>query len=335
MKSFIKNMSLPLICLAAMPLFTACSDSKDFGETLFPTEQEDYATNKAYIMLNDEAQQSTAAEVVQNPMGYDIPDYTVEAYVCLTKPADADITVTVAPDADAAAMNKGDHKVMPVDAFIMERGTVTIKAGQTKSDEPVVARLQDNDATKSMATGDQGKMAFVIKDISGNAVKSKNYNTINGYVSYSYSALKKNGSVEGKTKLAIENVFNFGWQRDDTSTLTDGSYTNSKYTYKGYGGWRVTLSEPTEISAVAVYPRNSSNYFNYAPKSYELSVSDDGLTWTSVGTAKSAHGSLTSFEPLIAELYTPVTAKYLKVDPISAFYENTYYIYVSEIEAYK
>lgn len=333
MKSFIKNISLPLVCLAAMPLFTACSDSKEFGETLFPTEQEDYATNKAYIMLNDQTQQFAAAEVVQSPVGYDIPEYTVEAYVCLTKPADADITVTVAPDADAAAMNKGDHKVMPVEAFTMERGTVTIKAGQTKSEEPIVARLQDNDATKSMATGDQGKMSFAIKEVSGNAVKSTNYNAINGYVNYSYSSLKKAGSVEGKTKLTIEQVFNFGWQRDDTSVLTDGSYTNYKYTYKGYGGWRVTFSEPTEISAVAVYPRTNS--LTYSPKSYELSYSDDGLTWTSLGFVKSPYDLLTEFEPLIAELYAPVTAKYLKIDPPSSFRESSSYIYVSEIEAYK
>lgn len=333
MKSFIKNISLPLVCLAAMPLFTACSDSKEFGETLFPTEQEDYATNKAYIMLNDQTQQFAAAEVVQSPVGYDIPEYTVEAYVCLTKPADADITVTVAPDADAAAMNKGDHKVMPVDAFTMERGTVTIKAGQTKSDEPIVARLQDNDATKSMATGDQGKMSFAIKDISGNAVKSKNYNTVNGYVNYSYSSLKKSGSVEGKTKLAIENIYNFGYGRDDTSTLTNGVFTDSRYTYQGYGGWRVTLSEPTEISAVAVYPRSGS--LSYSPKSYELSYSDDGQTWTSVGIVKSPYDLLTNFEPLIAEPYAPIKAKYLKVDPPSSFYDSYPYIYVSEIEVYK
>lgn len=333
MKSFFKNITLPALMLAAMPLFVACSDEKEFGENLFPTEKEDYESIKAYIYANDAVQQSEGAEVVQTPIGYDMPDYSVEFYVSLTRPAEEDITVTVAPDEEKTVQDLGDFKAIPVDAFVMERGTVTIPKGSQQSSEPVVAKFQNNDAAKSLSAGDKGKLTFTIKDVKGGAKISTNLNSISAYVSYSYNVIKSVGSIEGKTKLNITNIFNLGYERDDTQKLTDGSNTNSVYTYVGYGGWSVTLDEETEVSAVAVYPR-TGYYVNYSPKSYELFSSNDGENWTSIGTVE-WQTTPDGTKPLVAELYSPVKTKYLRVDPIVSFYSSYPYVYVAEIEAYK
>jgi len=333
MKSFFKSITLPVLMLATMPFLVACSDSKEFGDSLFPTEEEDYESIKAYIYANDAVQQSDGTEVVQTPVGYDMPDYSVEFYVNLTRAAEEDITVTVAPDAEKTAENLGDFKAIPADAFVMERGTVTIPKGSQRSSEPIVAKLQDNDAAKSLSAGDTGKLTFAIKEVKGDAKISTNLNSISAYVSYSYNALKSVGSIEDKTKLNIAKILNMGYKRDDTAKLTDGSMANSTYSYVGYGGWSVTLDEETEVSAVAVYPR-TGYYLNYSPKSYELFSSNDGENWTSIGTVQ-WQTTPDGTKPLIAELYSPVRTKYLRVDPIMSFYSSYPYVHVSEIEAYK
>lgn len=319
--------------LATMPLFVACSDSKEFGENLFPTEEEDYESVKAYINPNDGVQRSVDAEVVQTPIGYDMPDYSIEFYISLNHAADEDITVTVAPDADKTAQNLGDYKAIPADAFVMERGTVTIPKGSRKSSEPVVARLQDNDAAKSLSTGDNGKLTFAIQNVTGGAKISTNMNSIDAYVSYSYNSIKKDGSIDNKTKLNLASIYNIGWNRNDTKTLTDGLFSRCVYTYAGYGGWKITLDEETEVNAVAVYP-GTGYYLNYAPKIYELFSSDDGENWTSIGTVQWTTNP-DGTKPLVAELYSPVTTKYIRVDPTVSFYGSYPYIYVSEIEIYK
>lgn len=59
--------------LAALPLFTACSDDKEFGETLFPTEQTDYESAKVYIQENVAAQKNSASNIIITPLGYTLP----------------------------------------------------------------------------------------------------------------------------------------------------------------------------------------------------------------------------------------------------------------------
>ena len=105
MKSFIKNISLPVLMLAALPLFTACSDDKEFGETLFPTEQTDYESAKVYIQENVAAQMNSASNIIITPLGYNIPTDQFEFYVKLSKTADEDITGVVQPDAEIANQN--------------------------------------------------------------------------------------------------------------------------------------------------------------------------------------------------------------------------------------
>lgn len=178
MKSIIKNISLPVLMLAALPLFTACSDDKEFGETLFPTEQTDYESAKVYIQENVAAQKNSASNIIITPLGYTLPTDHFEFYVNLSKTADEDITVVVQPDAEIANQDKGDYKVMSADAFQMERNMVVIKKGERKSEEPVLVSLKDNDAAKAFQDGDKCKMSFTIKEVSGNAKASSNLNKI-------------------------------------------------------------------------------------------------------------------------------------------------------------
>lgn len=342
MKSIIKNISLPVLMLAALPLFTACSDDKEFGETLFPTEQTDYESAKVYIQENVAAQMNSASNIIITPLGYTLPTDHFEFYVNLSKTADEDITVVVQPDAEIANQDKGDYKVMSADAFQMERNMVVIKKGERKSEEPVLVSLKDNDAAKAFKDGDKCRMSFTIKEVSGKAKASSNLNKISWYFIYKANNIKDVGSIEGKTEKYIGNndfsIYNYSTGENCTWKLTNGNYYDYKHTRGGTGGWRIDFNEAQTVTAVAVYPGYYRG-FVYGVSDYLVYTSDDKENWREVGTVHSPYNKdeVDQTKPVIAEFYAPITAKFIKIKPLETYYGFNKYSYcmVSEIELFK
>lgn len=344
MKSIIKNISLPVLMLAALPLFTACSDDKEFGETLFPTEQTDYESAKVYIQENVAAQKNSASNIIITPLGYTLPTDHFEFYVNLSKTADEDITVVVQPDAEIANQDKGDYKVMSADAFQMERNTVVIKKGERKSEEPVLVSLKDNDAAKAFKDGDKCRMSFTIKEVSGKAKASSNLNKISWYFIYKANNIKDVGSIEGKTEKYVGNddfsIYNYSTGENCTWKLTNGNYYDYKHTRGGTGGWTIQFNEAQTVTAVAVYPGYYRGLgFVNGVSDYLVYTSDDEENWREVGTVHSPYNKdeVDQTKPVIAEFYAPITAKFIKIKPLETYRGfNTYsYCMVSEIELFK
>lgn len=342
MKSIIKNISLPVLMLAALPLFTACSDDKEFGETLFPTEQTDYESAKVYIQENVAAQQNSASNIIITPLGYTLPTDHFEFYVNLSKIADEDITVTVQPDAAVAELNKGNYKVMSADAFQMERNTVVIKKGERKSEEPVLVSLKDNDAAKAFQDGDKCKMSFTIKEVSGKAKASSNLNKISWYFIYKACNIKDVGSIEGKNEKYVGDddfsIFNYRRHIYCTTKLTNGNYYDYDYTRSGTEGWRIQIKEAQTVTAIAVYPGYYRSFI-YGVSDYLVYTSDDEENWREVGTVHSPYNinEVDQTKPVIAEFYAPITAKFIKIKPLETYYGFDSYsnCFISEIELFK
>ena len=342
MKSIIKNISLPVLMLAALPLFTACSDDKEFGETLFPTEQTDYESTKVYIQENVAAQKNSASNIIITPLGYTLPTDQFEFYVNLSKTADEDITVVVQPDAEIANQDKGDYKVMSADAFQMERNMVVIKKGERKSEEPVLVSLKDNDAAKAFQDGDKCRMSFTIKEVSGKAKASSNLNKISWYFIYKANNIKEVGSIEGKTEKYVGDddfsIYNYSTGENCTWKLTNGNYYDYKHTRGGTGGWRIQFNEAQTVTAVAVYPGYYRG-FVYGVSDYLVYTSDDEENWREVGTVHSPYNKdeVDQTKPVIAEFYAPITAKFIKIKPLETYWGFNKYSYcmVSEIELFK
>lgn len=342
MKSIIKNISLPVLMLAALPLFTACSDDKEFGETLFPTEQTDYESAKVYIQENVAAQKNSASNIIITPLGYTLPTDHFEFYVNLSKTADEDITVTVQPDAAVAELNKGNYKVMSADAFQMERNMVVIKKGERKSEEPVLVSLKDNDAAKAFQDGDKCRMSFTIKEVSGKAKASSNLNKISWYFIYKACNIKDVGSIEGKTEKYVGDddfsIFNYRRHIYCTTKLTNGNYYDYDYTRSGTEGWRIQFKEAQTVTAIAVYPGYYRSFI-YGVSDYLVYTSDDEENWKEVGTVHSPYNinEVDQTKPVIAEFYAPITAKFIKIKPLETYYGFDSYsnCFISEIELFK
>lgn len=343
MKSIIKNISLPVLMLAALPLFTACSDDKEFGETLFPTEQTDYESAKVYIQENVAAQKKSATNIIITPSGYTITNNQFEFYVKLSKIVDEDITVVVQPDADVTNKNKGNYKVMSADAFQMERNTVVIKKGERQSEEPVLVSLKDNDATKSFQDGDKCKMTFTIKEVSGNAKVSSNLNNISWYFTYKSNNIKDVGSIDGKTEKYVGDydfsIYNYNSNTFSTPTLTNNYYYDGDKNRNDKEGWRIQFNEAQTVTAIAVYPGYAYRKFIYGVSDYLVYTSDDGEDWREVGTVHSPYNinAVGPYKPVIAEFYAPITAKFIKIKPLDTYYgfDEFSYCFVSEIELFK
>lgn len=329
--------------LAALPLFTACSDDKEFGETLFPTEQTDNESAKVYIQENVAAQQKSATNIIITPSGYTITNNQFEFYVNLSKTADEDITVTVQPDAAIAELNKGDYKVMSTDAFQMERNMVVIKKGERKSEEPVLVSLKDNEATKSFQDGDKCKMTFTIKEVSGNAKTSSNLNNISWYFIYKANNIKEVGSIEGKTEKYVGDddfsIYNYRTIKYCTTKLTNNYFYDGDVTRGGTEGWRIQFKEAQTVTAVAVYPGYYYRSFIYGVSDYSIYTSDDEENWREVGTVHSPYNQneVGPHKPVIAEFYVPITAKFIKIKPLDTYYgfDKFSNCYISEIELFK
>lgn len=329
--------------LAALPLFTACSDDKEFGETLFPTEQTDYESAKVYIQENVAAQQNSASNIIITPLGYNIPNDHFEFYVNLSKTADEDITVTVQPDAEIAELNKGNYKVMSADAFQMERNTVVIKKGERKSEEPVLVSLKDNDAAKAFQDGDKCRMSFTIKEVSGKAKASSNLNNISWYFIYKANNIKEVGSIEGKTEKYVGDddfsIYNYRRYKNSTTILTNGNYNDYDFTRGGTEGWRIQFKEAQTVTAIAVYPGYYWGGFDYGLSDYLVYTSDDEENWKEVGTVYSPYNydEVDPTKPVIAEFYAPITAKFVKIKPVDTYYGFDSYsnCFISEIELFK
>ncbi len=343
MKSIIKNISLPVLMLAALPLFTACSDDKEFGETLFPTEQTDYESAKVYIQENVAAQKNSASNIIITPLGYTLPTDHFEFYVNLSKTADEDITVVVQPDAEIANQNKGDYKVMSADAFQMERNTVVIKKGERKSEEPVLVSLKDNDAAKAFQDGDKCKMSFTIKEVSGNAKASSNLNKISWYFIYKANNIKDVGSIEGKSEKYVGDddfsIYNYRTGRNCTFKLTNGNYNDYDLTNGIKKGWRIQFKEAQPVSAIALYPGYFYGRYLYGVSDYLVYTSDDEENWKEEGTVHSPYNNdeVNATTPVVAEFYAPVTAKYIKIKPVETYWGFDSYssCTAGEIELFK
>lgn len=334
MKSFSKYIMLPSLLIAAMPLFTACSDDMEVGDTLHPTVAEDYGA-KAYIYKTADEATGMVSTVTQMPTSLTVPADEMKFYVKLSKPMAADVTVTVKADPEKAAAT--GKAVLGEGAFSIKTPTVTIKAGELKSAEPVVVALNNGDELKNMALG-EAVMAFSISDVKGGTASS-NYNSIVWTVKKEFNNVKPDGSLDGKTAYdgAEYSIWSYVWQ-DYIAELNDGAY-DSGYDYTNSWDspvWRIDFSEPKEVSAIATYAYNYGNGYGYCLAQYRVLSSNDGDNWTDNGVATSAVTPTSNEDATVCEFYEPVKAKYFQIVPLNDYYSRrAWYVFVSEIKAFK
>lgn len=114
-----------------------------------------------------------------------------------------------------------------------------------------------------------------------------------------------------------------GWMSDDSENIDDETWVY------------VDLEDTYKVQAVAIYPRGLECYF---PVAYEIQLSTDAETWTTVHTETEDYGYLDTDR--VFEI-TPTEASYVRIlikersdSFVSSGSINGYVVEISEIEVY-
>ena len=332
MKSIITK---SLIVLAtSLPLLTACQDEPEVGETLYPTEQENYDA-KVYINELNIPSNALSLKVVQTPSEVITPDDEISFYVRLTKPVAENVTVTVAENAELATAYGNGTSALPAGAVAFSTNTVTIPAGSQVSTEPIVAKVQSTDALRELSGS--GVIALAIDNSTGGVAAGGNNNAMYIVLNKVVTNFKNQSSSEIATLTKVD-ATNFSVTINGTTvtTLSDGSLSTD---YGQYGAYDVlvTFNEPTAFRGFVFYA-GYSTYFG--PRNVEILTSSDGINWTSQtdGIFTTTRVSrLTTPVPFV--FYSAVTCQYVKFSVYDCFwsdYGSSYdYPDVAEIEFYQ
>lgn len=332
MKSIIKKSLILLV--ASLPVLTACQDEPEVGDTLYPTEKENYDA-KVYINELNIPGNSMSFKVVQTPSEVITPDDEISFYVRLTKPVDANVTVTVAEDTQLAASYGNGATALAAGSIQFTTNTVTIPAGEQVSSEPIVAKLQSSDELKQLSGS--GVIALAIANSSNGVSAGGNNNAM--YVVLNKVVTNFKGQIASEiddlTQIATDS---YVATIDDYEIpeFSDGSLSTD---YGQYGAYDVlfTFTEPQPLKALVFYAGYSTWY---GPRNVEILTSNDGDNWTSQTDGKftSARASSLS-KPVPFVFYSAVTCKYVILRIYDCFYSNygSWYDYpdVAEIMLYK
>lgn len=333
MKSIIKNITLPALSamlLAATPLFTACSDDMEVGDTLHPTEAENYTAKLMVSSLSDGAEKMNSTIII-TPNDAVVPEDVMEFYVRISQPADRDIKATVAFDAEKSGSKIG------ADAFKLENAEVTIPKGQQQSAEPVRVKLSKTESMKGLKDSEKSEAVFTVSSVDL-PVSSKS--SIAWELKGEFNNVKSEGSVAGKTAYDGNSLFCYSYGAGDYITeMTNGDFTDYDYNSDWDGdAWIVGFNddEAQKISSVAIYPYNYTDYgYGFSVQSYSVYTSNDWETWTKQGKASTTDMPTDIDQPLVAEFYSPVKAKYVKIVVHDNFYGGYWSYFASEIQLFK
>ncbi|MGM9812843.1 MAG: BT_3987 domain-containing protein [Muribaculaceae bacterium] len=332
MKSIIKKSLILMVAL--LPVLTACQDEPEVGDTLYPTEKENY---DAKVYINETASPGNTANVniIQTPVSMVIPDETISFYVRLTKPVDTDVTVTVDENAELAAAYDNNAEVLPTGALQISNSTVTIPAGKQVSSTPVEIVVPNNDVISSL--GAKGVAALSIKSSSGNFSAGQNNNAYYVVVNKTFTNIKSQSSADlaELTQIATDGITATSGDYD-ASDLIDGNTNQAGW----YDEAVFQFSSPQTVSAISFLAYSRST--GYAPKVVEIFTSDDGENWTSqtggMYTSSITPNSRSLEVPFV--FYAGITCNYIKF----VFYETVWsvgygqdynYPCVSEVRLYQ
>lgn len=325
---------LPL--MAGALLTVSCDDEPAVGTPLNPTTEENYGA-KVYVYQRGVKANTAEATVVQTPVNVVLPEDTFDVYVRLTAPVQEDVSVTLSPDDAASAAYGNGATALPAAAVNVINPTVTIKAGEKESDQPVRVTLKDNDAYKSL----EGTGVAVLKLSTGSkaVAMAQDYNHYDVLVDKITTNLKSQ-SKNDLAKLTQIDVNSYAVSSDgeETTDLSDGNTDTYSYYYAPYD-IVMQFDEPQSIAALS-YQFGYSKY--YAPSVVEILTSNDGETWTSQtnGEVSDAFGPSRATDVVPWVFYSPVKCKYVKLRcvqcPYGVWYGDDYNSpIVSEVRLYE
>ncbi|NCC10353.1 MAG: DUF4989 domain-containing protein [Bacteroidia bacterium] len=298
-----------LVIVGVAALFTACSSDEEANEW-----------NATYVYLEraDHLITSKSYALTHGASGISGDEVTTTFSAKVQKPASSDITVDLSTTLGETYADK----------VALSKKQVTIKAGQTSSEEITAtigdwSFLQENRAPVALdwtiAVGSIQTKAGNVR-ISSNLRVLKLPITKTAFINVAFGQPEEGALAADRSAwtMAVEE----GTRGGAATRLIDGS-TSTDIARDGGKGFWITADFGQPLTLTGVYARFWGTY--YSATEVELYVSEDGRNWESQSAVRTS-GSVQSIKFL-----QPVTARYLKYN-MNKIYYNT--VSITEFNVY-
>lgn len=317
--------------LAAATL-ASCQSEPEVGSSLYPTAEENYAS-KAYLYTGSSEGNKVTLAGKKSATAVTLAGDSALFYVRLSSPAEKDVTVTLAATSDGVATSSSEE-VMSTDAISLSKATVSIAKGQQEAAEPVVVKLVNGDALKKLTMLKNGVTSVVIKSVDG-AAAAKTSTKIVVTTNFTFDNINASGSLNTAKQIALTDyTMSTSLNNATASNLNDGNTDTDVYSYVYYKPeFTMAFKNARTVSGIGILCSYTS--YGYGVKKVTVSVSNDGKTWNSMGTAttSTSYDDSTPFPVVFA---TPVTCKYVKIKLLESFSTATYPLFsICEMTAYE
>ena len=316
------------IAFAALFLgLTSCSKSFDLDAPLFDKAETQTAESVAYIKTGDFDLSKSISPLMVTLEGTAISEFTAqERYVYLSKPADQDVTVTVALATTEAAIasftsslqsNPG-YKVAPEGYAKLSTTTVTIPEGQTKSSSAITISVGDKYAEISTANAatEYYVIPVQVSAVSGSSTVgvSQDYGTYFIPVKKSFQNIGYYTRGPQGTALASTDV------TYEVSTAYSSSYGKGNlYAGDASSAWYAQFADSSPwVSGIltsgtkkftAIHFQGTNGSMN--AEQIEIFTTQDGTTWTSQGVLSASY--LNQESSATVRFLNPIEAKGVKI----------------------
>src|SRR3712207_4389835 len=242
-------------------LLAACQSEPEVGTTLYPTNADSYEPvayidNHAYLPKN---MQSNMFIQKGNSPELDTEGCELKFKVHLTAVSDKDLTFNVKLDnSKIPATYAESHEVANADAFKIENGTVTVKAGKMESEEAFDIVLDEASKTLQDLAEDKKLMAAFTLESPTDVKLSDKYNTYCWEVNKEIFWINPKGTSEGLQQIDVNTYdVNCGGYGNIGTVLSNGKEDDHFEYYVSEhpaGFMKIDLRQPTDVRAIQFTP---------------------------------------------------------------------------------
>jgi hypothetical protein len=245
--------------------------------------------------------------------------------------ATGDIKVTVAVDNSLVDEynheNNTNYVVLPSEALVIENTTLTIPDGSRVSADTTKVSLTDNaDILASLNATDGYIIPIRMTSVDGNAKAAKSVTSISYLtVTVTYDNVNHDADLTEAKGTPVEDQSEWTVNNTQLSAMLDGnSYNNGYLTSDSDIEIIVDMGKEYKFDAiVAKYGFSWGSYsYEYGTlyANTELSISNDGNSWTNIATIEKTRSYIL--------FYAPHTARYIKIlAPVTNFYGRYYALF--------
>lgn len=261
-------------------LLAACQSEPEVGSTLYPSnadayEPVAYIDNHAYLPKNMQSnmfvQKGSSPEL-------DTEGCELKFKVHLTAVSDKDLTFNVKIDnSKIPAAYAETHEAANADAFKIETGTVTVKAGKMESEEAFDIKLDAASKTLQELSEDKKLMAAFTLEAPADVKLSDKYNAYCWEVNKAVFWVNPKGTTEGLQQLDVKtydaNGGSYGGIGTDMSDGNDNTSTRFQVGNNSAFFIKVDLKQPTDIKAIQLTPADrywGESITSFFPKEIEI-----------------------------------------------------------------